>query len=76
FGIYDTLGNVWEYTSDCWTERLDSTDCKGQAVRGGSWSSPPRYLRSANRTEDTRGNRSDFGFRLVAKVSLGELSEE
>ncbi|MDZ7737410.1 MAG: hypothetical protein U5P41_15990 [Gammaproteobacteria bacterium] len=45
-------------------------------VRGGSWSSPPKYLRSANRTEDTRGSRSDFGFRVVAEVELGEMSEE
>lgn len=77
FGLYDTLGNVWEYTSDCWSERLNG-NCSGSgpAMRGGSWSSPPKYLRSANRTEDTRGNRSDFGFRVVAEVELGNFSEE
>lgn len=76
FGLYDTLGNVWEYTSDCWSERLGDACSAGAAVRGGSWSSSPRYLRSANRTADSRGNRSDFGFRLAAEVEFGDFNEE
>lgn len=62
FGLFDMLGNVWEWTQDCWHGNYnnapnngsawlekDSGDCGRRVVRGGSWLIYPQYLRSAFR---------------------------
>lgn len=77
FGLYDTLGNVWEWVEDCWNERYDaagalnggprlSGDCRKRLLRGGSWHSHPRYLRSATRRPDLVENGySAYGIRVA-----------
>ena len=59
FGLHDTLGNVGEWTQDCWNGdyagapsdgRAASTgDCTMRAVRGGSWDDAPTGVRAAYR---------------------------
>jgi formylglycine-generating enzyme required for sulfatase activity len=59
FGLHDMHGNVWEWTEDCWNDSYiraptDGTpwtrgDCSRRVLRGGSYFSEPRILRSANR---------------------------
>ena len=60
FGVHDTVGNVYEWVADCARETYEgapsdgsvwSTDetCRSRMMRGGSWVSLPRALRSANR---------------------------
>lgn len=59
FGLHDMLGNVWEWIEDCWNESyagapsdtnvLTAGDCRRLGLRGGSWSSEPNMVRSANR---------------------------
>ncbi len=62
FGLFDMLGNVREWTQDCWHESNDNAptdgsawlntnggDCDRRVVRGGSWGSYPQFLRSALR---------------------------
>jgi sulfatase modifying factor 1 len=79
FGLYDTTGNLWELTTDCW--RSDSMraawhavgfdspphigSCHGRhVVRGGSFISSPANLQVAKREiEGYRSTRT--GFRLV-----------
>jgi formylglycine-generating enzyme required for sulfatase activity len=58
FGVYDMIGNLGEWIEDCSTQsyasiRPDGTaaagDCSKRMVRGGSWGTMPRQLRSAER---------------------------
>ena len=59
FGLYDMLGNVWEWTQDCWNENYSGAptdgsawapgDCFLRVVRGGSWEDAPLGLRAAYR---------------------------
>jgi formylglycine-generating enzyme required for sulfatase activity len=79
FGLYDMLGNVWEWVHDCYHETyqgrpsegmawMDGRDCQSdrQVVRGGSWDNGPKALRSADRLQYIRGDRDDaVGFRLA-----------
>ncbi len=76
FGLDDMLGNVFQWTLDCW--RADYTgapndgaasqdgDCTQRELRGGSWFSEPAYVRPAYRNHFAADYRtSSVGFRLV-----------
>lgn len=55
FGLYDVLGNVLEWTEDCWHEDYTgapadgspwtSGDCNARVLRGGSWFYLPVQVR-------------------------------
>lgn len=75
FGLYDTIGNVWEWTVDCWnnsynninndgTPRLDG-NCNNRVYRGGSWGNLPNLVRAAKRLTDPSYYRYyNLGFRI------------
>ncbi len=75
YGLYDMLGNVWEWTCSEYEENYSGgekicknrTDLSGRrVVRGGAWNGRPDYLRSATRGEDSSDFRNDrIGFRLL-----------
>ncbi len=59
-GLSDMVGNLWEWTSDCW-----EGDCGRRVVRGGSWVGNAEVLRPGARDWVSAGNRSsDLGFRV------------
>ncbi len=74
WGLYDMLGNVWEWCSDYWARSYTGgsrTDPKGPAkgaervIRGGSWHARARLVRAAYRDWYLPGGRySHLGFRL------------
>ena len=77
FGLHDMLGNVWEWTLDCYEPTYAGAPADGSAtedqpacgrvLRGGSWSDTPIWLRTATRNWFDRGERFDYvGFRLAA----------
>ncbi len=80
YGLYDMLGNVWEWTADCFNASYGGAppdgsawergDCSWRAIRGGSytngWSGPPR---SSMRKFLPEGDRTaDMGFRVVRSM--------
>ena len=80
FGLYDVLGNVWEWTGDCWNKSYagapsnggawEGGKCTRRVLRGGSWYSEPRYLRSAYRYRFTPRFRIYYlGFRLARTLT-------
>lgn len=75
FGLYDMLGNVWEWTCSGYDEKyeggelscLSNNDADSiRVLRGGSWDNDPHRVRSAGRSWNRPANRCDnVGFRLV-----------
>lgn len=63
-GLYDMMGNVYEWTLHGSEE--DSGAGKNKMVRGGAWSSPSHFLRTSDRVgKDPELRYSDVGFRCV-----------
>ena len=85
FGLYDMLGNVWEWTNDVYgaystrSEMNPSGKLEGPyvSIRGGSWFTSREYLRAAYRgykLPDYAG--TDLGFRAVRTLAAnGTLSQ-
>jgi formylglycine-generating enzyme required for sulfatase activity len=81
FGLYDTVGNVWEWTCSEYEKRYNGkeTKCKNKAtikssgenssvfvLRGGSWDYFDWGARTANRIRKPPAERLEFGgFRLA-----------
>jgi len=79
FGLYDTIGNVSEWTADCMNlSYLDAPVdgsawgrgiCSSHMTRGGSWITGTKEIRLPARFNLKNGDRNDFtGFRVVREI--------
>ena len=79
-GLYDVLGNVWEWTADCWNDSYSDAPndgserqtghCSVRMLRGGSWLTAPSTFRSAQRGRTHAGDRHpDLGFRVARTMN-------
>ena len=76
WGLYDTAGNVQEWTCSKYESRYDGSESRCEedgdarwAVRGGGWDNAPNALRAAHRghrsSDFSDGFLGDLGFRLA-----------
>ena len=76
FGLNDMIGNVFEWVTDCWNDGYEKApldgsaweagDCSRRVLRGGSWFTPPGYVRASFRNRfDPDYRSSSFGFRVA-----------
>lgn len=76
FGLYDMIGNNWQWLADCWTgsyagaptdgSAVVSAHCDERVLRGGSWTDTPGPVRinaREHRAPDAR--LSIIGFRIA-----------
>jgi formylglycine-generating enzyme required for sulfatase activity len=79
FGLFDTMGNVFEWTSDYYSTftgsgRIDPAVEKvsnWKVTKGGSWYAMPSGLRPAFRCKDEKNFRySRIGFRLIREDKI------
>jgi formylglycine-generating enzyme required for sulfatase activity len=80
FGLYDMVGNVWQWMEDCWNESYEGAPTDGspwinddryrRVLRGGSCGSGPKVLRSASRRWGGPGYwLADTGFRVCRTLN-------
>ncbi|MBD2345257.1 ergothioneine biosynthesis protein EgtB [Anabaena subtropica] len=88
YGLYDTLGNVWEWTAS-WFDGYNGFqfypykgysqvyfDQKHRVLKGGSWVTRPWVLRSSFRNWYSPQVRQVFaGFRCARDEGMGEMRE-
>lgn len=74
FGLYDTAGNVWEWTCSAWEGSFqggevlcaDSDATVSRVIRGGAWNYRAEFLRSSIRDDYTPYTRDiNVGFRAA-----------
>ena len=79
FGVYDTAGNAAEWVEDCWNDNYrgaptngsawTSGQCQLRVLRGGSYDSPAKAVRSTARFRyDSSVRYSNNGFRVVREL--------
>lgn len=76
YGLYDTLGNAWEWTEDCWNPSHEGAgadhrprltgDCEKRVVRGGGWFNDPWRATVTFRFRDSLAHNGNMlGLRVV-----------
>jgi formylglycine-generating enzyme required for sulfatase activity len=87
FGLYDMLGNVWEWVEDCYKDNYEEapldgsavlrSNCNRRVIRGGSWDSVSADVRPSVRAQHLAFSRNHRNGLRVARTlpSLAERPE-
>ena len=86
FGLYDMIGNVQEWTADCWNDTYDGApadgrawlqgDCTLRVTRGRSFYWKDRYssdFRSAARNMARPWGNTYIGFRVAREMTVAQI---
>ena len=79
FGLHDVVGNVWQWTADCWYRDYSTAPatgapreealCQQRVLRGGSWDNDAWMARLSYRANAAATLRQDInGFRVAKSV--------
>jgi len=79
FGLFDVLGNAWEWVEDCWNDNYVGApddggswtqgSCDERVFRGGGWNTPPKVLNYSYRDHgDKAESYDDVGFRVLRSL--------
>ena len=80
YGLYDMVGNIWEWVEDCFivgyagapadgSVRYDPNNCERLIVRGGGWYARNWFMRPAGRSREHPDYRSTtLGLRVVREI--------
>ncbi|PWT84591.1 MAG: hypothetical protein C5B56_15355 [Proteobacteria bacterium] len=83
WGFHQVSGNTWDWVEDCYHDGYEGNaptngaawttgDCSRRVLRGGSWGSQPRNLRSAARWKLPTDTREPYyGFRVARTCETG-----
>jgi formylglycine-generating enzyme required for sulfatase activity len=75
-GLYDMLGNVWEWTNSPFARAPVPGRPVSYVIRGGAYDNPSRTLRCARRSELLPKEKREYvGFRIGLTIELGDLPE-
>lgn len=81
FGLYDMIGNAWEWVEDCAHQNYNGappdgsawtagSDCTSRLARGGTWNVLPASVRSGSRLLITSGSLYfNLGFRVARALA-------
>ncbi|WP_246791515.1 SUMF1/EgtB/PvdO family nonheme iron enzyme [Bradyrhizobium commune] len=80
FGLHDLIGNVWEWTADCFVDDYrdagsasaprSQASCAARTLRGGDWFSTASTLRPAARAKaGPDAHHDDIGFRVARTLA-------
>lgn len=89
YGLFDSHGNVSEWTADCGSESNSSSpsdgsprlngDCSRHIIKDGSWSNNVRFIRSSVRISPPDGNEHEgknVGFRVAREIIADEIKAQ
>ena len=72
FGLYDMIGNVWEWSSTPWSDNLSASSEASFVIKGGSFLCAENYCRryraSARQPQEAGLPTNHIGFRIVQDI--------